>query len=451
MTSTNDKLALFGGNPSVTLDQTAMFKWPRFSDEHEAAVLDVLRNGNMSGFDVTKKFEQQYADNLGRAYALCCPNGTAAILNAFYAMGVGVGDEVIAPTLTYWASILQVYNLGATPVFADVDPDTLCIDPHDIEHRINDRTKAIVVVHYSGMPADVDSVKNVAAKYGIPIIEDCSHAHGALYKGREVGSLTEVSAFSLMSGKSFAIGEAGIFFTDNREIFDRGLLFSHYARHKEIKTKALQTGAGLPAGGFKHRLNQLTSALGLVHLRHYPKQMQEIDKAMNYFCDLIEDLPGIELIRPLKGSKTTKGGWYFPLMKYNKAKLGGLSLQTFAKAIRAEGSVCNPGSNTPLHLHPLFTEMDVYGHGKPTRFAHLPEDIDKSRFLGSYPVAEKVYQSVFQVPWFKQFDAAIIEEHAAAYKKVVENSASLLKDDDGDDSAIGGFSTFFAESRDNRS
>jgi len=127
--------------------------------------------------------------------------------------------------------------------------------------------------------------------------------------------------------------------------------------------------------------------------------------------------------------------------------LGGLSLSRFSAAVRAEGSVCNPGCNKPLHGHPLFTKMDVYGHGRPTRIAHLNESARIEDYAQSLPVAERMMQRVFEVPWFKHDRRAIIEEHAAAYRKVVDNHAALLPDDRADDDDLGGYSSFFSTNR----
>jgi dTDP-4-amino-4,6-dideoxygalactose transaminase len=469
----SNKLALLGGEKAVKSQQNDMFRWPVVTDKHEQAVLKVLRAGQMSGFELTKEFEKKYAQSLGRKYALAYHNGTAAILGGMYGLGIGVGHEVIAPSLTYWASVAQAYTLGATPVFTDVDPDTICIDPKDIEHRITPRTKAIVVVHYAGMPADMDAIMKIAARGNLKILEDCSHAHGALYKGKEIGTFGDAAAFSLMSGKSLAIGEGGILFTDDRRVYERALLFGHYIRHDEITLDELKPFTGLPCGGFKHRMHQLSSAFGLVQLELYPQAMAEIDKAMNYFCDLLDDTPGIRPIRPRPSSlvsrastgdgrcrtdetrpseglvegRTTKGGWYLPLFKYVTEELEGLSLPRFSEAVRAEGSTCNPGCNKPLHLHPLFTTMDVYGHGRPTRIAHLDETVKIEQYIETLPVAEGINRRVFEVPWFKHYRPEIIEEHANAYKKVVENYRELLADDTGKDAEIGGYTIFFSSQK----
>jgi len=165
---------------------------------------------------------------------------------------------------------------------------------------------------------------------------------------------------------------------------------------------------------------------------------------MNYFCDLLDDTAGIRPIRPPKGTNPTKGGWYYPHFKYVTQELGGLSLSRFCEAVRAEGSTCNPGCNKPLHLHPLFTTMDVYGHGRPTRIAYLGESVKIEQYLETLPVAENINRYVFEVPWFKHYHPEAIEEHAKAYEKVIKNYRALLADDSNKDADVGGYSSFFS-------
>jgi dTDP-4-amino-4,6-dideoxygalactose transaminase len=418
-------LAIFGGPKAVRSDHGDIMAWPRITKEAEDAVLEVLRAGKMSDIDVTEKFEKEFADWLGVEYALGHNNGTAALHSALFGIGIRKGDEVICPSITYWASCLPVYSLGGTVVFADIDPETLCLDPKDVESRITPRTKAIIVVHYLGMPADMDDIMDIAGRYKLRVIEDCSHAHGALYKGKMVGTFGDVACFSLMSGKSLACGEGGMLATNDRRIYERAIAFGHYERHNRLTFEDLKYGAGLPWGGYKYRMHQLTSALGLVMLRHYPETMAEIDKAMNYFWDLLEGLP-LGSHRPKKGSGTTKGGWYAPHGLYYPERLGGLSVRRFCEALRAEGVPSHPGCNFPLHLHPLFNTIDVYGDGKPTRVANSPPGVDVRQPPGSLPVSERIQERVFSVPWFKRYKPEIIEEYANAFKKVVENYRDLL-------------------------
>ena len=360
-----------------------------------------------------------------------------ALHGAMFGIGIGRGDEIICPSITYWASALPVYSLGGTVVFADIDPETLCIDPNDIKERISERTKAIVVVHYAGRPADMDPIMEIARKQNIKVIEDVSHAHGALYKGKLTGTFGDVSAFSLMSGKSLAVGEAGIMLTNDRRIFERALLFGHYARHNEVQLEDLKAGADLPWGGYKYRMHQLSSAVGLVQLKNYPEQMAEIDKAMNYFWDLLEETPGVKAPRPPKDSGTTMGGWYGARGLYRPEKLGGLSVKRFCEAVNAEGGKCSPGANKALHLHPLFNEIDVYNQGKPTSIANSPEGVDVRQTIGSLPVSENIHKYTFGYPWFKHYRPQIIEEHADAIKKVVENYKELLPGDTKEEDAGG--------------
>ena len=436
------KLAILGGEKTVKTDVGDIFTWPIITKEIEEAVLEVLRAGNMSGTDVTKKFEEEYAAWHKMKYALGHSTGTGALHGAMFGLGIGKGDEIICPSITYWASAMPVYSLGGTVVFAEIDPETLCIDPNDIEQRITERTKAIVVVHYCGYPADMDSIMEIAKKHNLKVIEDCSHAHGALYKGKMVGTMGDVSAFSLMSGKSFPCGEAGIMLTNDQRIYDRALAFGHYARHNEIQLEDIKKGAGLPWGGYKYRMMQLASAMGRVQLKLYPERMQKIDKAMNYFWDLLEGTPGIKAHRPKKGSGSTMGGWYAPLGLYNAKELRNLSVSRFCEAVTAEGvEGCSPGCNKPLHLHPIFDNIDVYHQGKPTRIANVTSDIRQP--LGSLPISEGIGKKVFNIPWFKHYRPKIVEEYASAFKKVAENYQELVPGDKGDPEELGGWGLTF--------
>ena len=433
----SSSLALHGGPTSVTQEPGDLFTWPIVTAEDEAAVLDVLRRGAMSGFEVTEAFEGEYAAWQGSQYALGFSTGTASLQSAMYGCKVGVGDEIIAPSITYWASLLPSLSLGATVVFADIDPETLCIDPNDIEHRISDSTKAIVVVHYCGYPADMDAIMEIARRRGVKVIEDVSHAHGGFYKGRKVGSLGDVACASLMSGKALVAGEAGMLTTDDLEIFERAIAWGFYRRFDEtIQTPYLKPYAHLPLGGYKYRMHQMSSAVGRVQLRHYDARMREIQQAMNHFWDLLEGLPGIRAHRPPPESGSTMAGWYAARGLYRPEELGGLSVTAFVAAVQAEGVAdCQAGTNPPLHLHPLLNTCDIYGHGKPTRIAHSDRDVRQP--AGSLPVSEAICSHTFSVPWFKHHRPDAIAEYAAAFRKVVANHEQLLESDPGDPADIG--------------
>ncbi|OHD72873.1 MAG: hypothetical protein A2177_03150 [Spirochaetes bacterium RBG_13_68_11] len=438
----SSKLALLGGPRAVARDPGDLFTWPIITPQDEEAVLDVLHRRAMSSSDVTQAFEREFAAWQGRKYALGFNSGTAAIQGAMFACGVGVGDEVICQSLTYWATCLQAFSLGATVVFAEIDPRTLTLDPADIERRISPRTKAIVVVHYLGHPADMDPIMAIARKRKLAVIEDVSHAQGALYKGRKVGTFGDVAAMSLMTGKSLAVGEAGILVTDERGRYERALSLGHYERFDaSIESPDLKPWIGLPLGGYKYRMHQMSSAVGRVQLAHYDERMADIQAAMNGFWDRLEGTPGIAAHRPPKGSGSTMGGWYAAHGLYRPEELGGLSATRFCEALRAEGVAdAAPGANRPLHLHPLFNDADVYGHGKPTRIAHSDRDLRQPR--GSLPVTEAASARVVWIPWFKRPRFELIEEYVEAYRKVSAGHRDLAAGDAGDPPEVGGWHFF---------
>ena len=435
-------LALFGGPKAIARDPGDLFTWPIVTREDEEAVLDVLHRRAMSSSDVTRQFEKEFAAWQGRAYALGFSSGTAAIQAAMFACGVGVGDEVICQSLTYWATCLQAFSLGGTVVFAEIDPRTLTLDPADLEHRITKRTKAIVAVHYLGHPADMDAIMAIARKHKVAVIEDVSHAQGALYKGRKVGTFGDVAAMSLMTGKSLAIGEAGILVTDDRRRYERAVALGHYELFDDsIESPDLKPLIGLPLGGYKYRMHQMSSAVGRVQLRHYDERIVDIQAAMNGFWDRLEGTPGIAAHRPAKGSQSTMGGWYAAHGLYRPEDLGGLSVSRYCEALRAEGLPdATPGANRLLHLHPLFNEADVYGHGKPTRIAHSDRDLRQPP--GSLPVSEAAVNRVMWIPWFKKPHFEQIDEYVAAFRKVSAGYRELLAGDRGNPPEVGGWHFF---------
>ena len=420
-------LAIYGGPLAVQTDPGDIFDWPIVTREDEEAVLEVLRAGKMSSIDQTLEFEKEFADWHGVKYALALNNGTAALHSAMFGCGVGVGDEIISPSLTLWASALPAMNLGGTVVFADVNPDTLTLDPVDVERKITDKTKAIVVVHYFGYPADMDGIMEVANARGVKVIEDVSHAHGALYKGRLVGTIGHVAAMSVMSEKALVVGEGGFLITDDREIWERAVAFGHYERTgfatDQIENPELKKFGRAPLAGYKFRMHGLSTALGRGQLRYYRNRMAEIQRAMNYFWDLLEGVPGIQPHRPPEDSGSTMGGWYQPHGIYKPDELGGLSVHRFCEAVRAEGVLTRPGMNDLMHLHPVLNEADVFGHGRPTRIAHSDRDVRQPR--GSLPVSEEMVERAYGVPWFKHHRPPIIEEYALAFRKVAEHADEL--------------------------
>ena len=431
-----EKLKRFGGTPAVNCPvPDEMFAWPYVDEEIENAVLDVVRKNKMSGIDITMEFEEKFAKWQHRKYGVCFPNGTMALQTAMFAIGLGAGDEIICPTKTYWASCTSAMALGATVVFANVCRDTLCLDPEDLERCIGPRTKAIMVVHYCGHPADMDPICEIAKKHNLKIIEDVSHAQGGMYKGKMLGTFGDVAAMSLMSLKSFSCGELGILVTDSREAYERSLAYAQYERNNPgyvTETESLLPYACIPLGGMKGRANQICTAIGLVRLRTYDEKIAEIRRAMNYFLDLMEGTPGFHPIRVDESTGSTMGGWYNPVALYATEELGGLPIKTYIEAVEEETGYHGwSGGNYPLHTHRLFQDYDLYHAGKPTRILFADRDV---RDL-DYALKASEDIPCLGIPWFKLYRPELIEMYANGYKKVSAHYRELLGENGGE---IGG-------------
>ncbi len=429
-----EKLALLGGTPAIEQEPAELFKWPILTQEDYDAALDVISGNKFSGTDITEQFQTEFAAWQGRKYAIAYCNGTMSLTAAMFAVGLKTGDEIICPTKTYWASIAQAFMFGATPVFCNIN-ENMSLDPDDLERCITPRTKAVMVVHYFGYPCDMDRIMEIARRHNIRVIEDVSHAQGGLYKGKKVGTFGDIAAMSLMSGKSFAAGELGIIVCDDRKIYERAMAFAHYERNNEnyiIESDDLKPFYHIALSGLKGRANQLCTAMARVQLKYYDERTAEIRRAMNYFWDCMEGLPGIRAHRVDESTGSNMAGWYCPHGLYIAEELHGLPVNVFCEAVRAEGFGCWPGGNYCLHTHNLFKSFDLRGEGTPSRIVYEDRDIreDDAKCAPSEAV------ECFSVPWFKHLDRAWIERYAAAFRKVIENHEQLLTDEQK--SAMGG-------------
>lgn len=425
-------LALLGGEQLITeKPEESLFKWPIITDEDKDAVMDVVVNNKFSGTDITIKFQEEFAEWQGRKHALAFTNGTMSLSAAMYAIGLGAGDEIICPTKTYWGSVSQAINFGASVVFCNIN-DKLSIDPDDLERCITPKTKAIMVVHYYAYPCDMDRIMEIANKHNIYVIEDVSHAHGSLYKGKKVGNFGHVAAMSMMSTKVFAAGELGMLVTDDRRLYERALAYGHYERNNAnniLVADELKDYPHIALGGVKGRANQVSSALARVQLKYFDQRCAQIREAMNYFFDRIEkEIPGLSPIRVDESDGSSMGGFYNPMITYYPEYFGGLSSKRFCQAVTAECNetyICWEGANFNLHTHDFFKTFDFYNIGKPSRIAFSERDVrEDDKYLAPS-------DSIFSIsaPWFKHKDKKWIDMYVDAYKKVAANYKDLL---DGD-------------------
>lgn len=264
-----------------------------------AAVTRILKSDWLTQGPAIEKFENAVARKVNTKYAVACSNGTAALHLASLAAGIGPGDEVIVPTLSFAASANCVLFCNGTPILCDIDLKTLTIDVNDIEKRINSKTKAIITVDFAGHPADWDKLKRIAKKHKLILIDDAAHALGAKYKGEPIGSLADLTTFSFHPVKAITTGEGGMIVTNNKNYFDNLRLFRNHGITKETKSKkqkAVNPGwyQNMVELGFNYRLTDIQAALGLSQLKkldkfrlrrrqialHYMKQFSLIDEIM---------------------------------------------------------------------------------------------------------------------------------------------------------------------------
>lgn len=302
-------------------------------------------------------FEREFCRFTGARHALVMNSGTAALHSAYFAAGVGPGTEVIVPSYTWSASATPILQCGAVPVFCDIDPQTLTADPRDIERRITERTRAICVVHIWGNPAPMDRIVEIARAHDLVVVEDCSHAHGARYRDRAVGTWGHVGCFSLQASKSVDGGELGVAVTDDPVVYDHMLLLGHpyLIRHKQ---EAKTFDVGDMSLGVKYRPHLFGVCLARSSLGRLPRRNQRASRAWRILCAELAGVPGI---RPQEEAPDAeRGGYYAFVFRYEGAELGGPSTEDFVAAVRAEGAPLDLDQfhDVLLHRSPLFSTLD---------------------------------------------------------------------------------------------
>jgi dTDP-4-amino-4,6-dideoxygalactose transaminase len=281
-----------------------------------------------------RRFEERFASFTGSRYALLMSSGTATLHSAFFAVGVKPGDEVIVPAYTFFASAGPILQLGGVPVFCDIDEVTLAADPADVERRISPRTRAICVVHVWGNPAALDRFVDIARRYDVALVEDCSHAHGASYLGRSVGTWGDIGCFSLQGNKPVTGGEAGVAITENSSYYDRMLAFGHNGR--TATQQAADTFAIDNASlGLKYRPHLAAAAWASASLG----RLDELNarRAHNYeaLAKALGDDTAVAPIATRPGAR--RGGFFEFVLRYAPERANGWPIGSFVRAVRAEG------------------------------------------------------------------------------------------------------------------
>lgn len=240
------------------------------SEEDIQAVVETLRSDFLTTGPKVEEFEKCVADYVGAKYAVAISNGTAALHAACFAAGIGEGDEVITTPITFAASSNSVLYCGGKPVFADIDPVTYNIDPEDIKRKITDRTKAIIAVHFTGQPCDMESINKIAKEHNLTVIEDAAHALGAEYKGNKIGSMSDMTTFSFHPVKHITTAEGGMIMTNNKVLYDKLILFRTHGITREPQLLSREEGPWYYEQmelGYNYRITDVQCALGISQMR----------------------------------------------------------------------------------------------------------------------------------------------------------------------------------------
>lgn len=413
------QLALLGGPKTIT-KSGPHFPWPLVTPAVERAIKEQLYE-SVSIYDrsgIIAKFEDAFARYHGKKYALLTSSGTATIHSMFVGAGLMPDDEVICPAYTFYATVTPLFHLGVIPVLCDAD-ETGNIDPNKIELLITKKTKGVIVTHMWGVPCKMDEILSLCRKYKLLLFEDASHAHGATYQEKLVGTFSNVAAWSLQGQKIITGGEGGILLTDDKEIYYRALLFGHYNKRckQEIPKshplfKYFITGMGL-----KLRSHPLAVSMALEQFSHLNEWLSQKRKFVQLFSERLGRLPGIHIPKIYANSQPS---WYAYVFQYDKHELGGLSETKFFEALQAEGctDADRPGSTCPLNLLPLFQD--------PSQL--FPSYKNKLRYRrGDFPIAELFFQRAIKIPvWSFHSDREIVNCYIKAIEKVIKFRRDLL-------------------------
>lgn len=314
------------------------------------AVVDVLKSDFLTTGPKIAEFEQTVADYVGAKYAVAISNGTSALHAACFAAGIEPGDEVITTPLTFAASANCVLYCGGTPVFADVDPKTYNIDPEDIQRKITDRTKAIIAVHFAGQPCDMDAIHSIAREHGLIVIEDGAHALGSVYKGKKVGSMSDMTTFSFHPVKPITTGEGGMIVTDNEDFYKKMILFRSHGITRDDSMMTRNDGPWFYQQfnlGYNYRITDIQCALGCSQMKKLDRFLARRKEIVARYNEAFADCDNI--ITPYQLSDT-ESGWHLYIVQVKKCD----RRQVFEN-MREKGIGVNV-HYIPVYMHPYYQE-----------------------------------------------------------------------------------------------
>ena len=394
MTGRRSDLAMNGGKPVRDTLLPYGRQWIGEEDLH--AVADVLRSDWLTTGPAVGEFEGAFARATGSREAVAVSSGTAALHTAMHAIGIGPGVEVIVPAMTFAATANCVVYQGGTPVFADVDPETLLINPDSVRRKVTGRTRAVIAVDYAGQPCPYDELREITDRHDLWLVGDACHALGGEYQGRPVGSLADLSTFSLHPVKHITSGEGGVVTTDDPELAARMRSFRNHglssdSRQRESEGSWFYEMRDL---GYNYRLTDFQCALAMSQLAKLGAFVARRREIARRYDEAFEGLPGI---RPLGVKAGVSHAYHLYVVRVDPGLIGA-DRGTMFRALRAEGIGVNV-HYIPVHLHPFYR----------TRFGTKP---------GLCPVAERAYGQILSLPVFPRMTDRDAMDVIAAVGKV---------------------------------
>jgi dTDP-4-amino-4,6-dideoxygalactose transaminase len=424
------ELAILGGSP---LRNRPFSVWPQYLPADAERLQQVLESRHWGGYPVPShycgEFAERFAKLHGAKYGLCLANGTIALVAALQAAGIRFGDEVIVPAYTWDGTATAVLFAGGVPVFADVDPDTYCLDAESARKAITPRTKALLPVHLAMRFANMDALSDLAREHGLKLIEDCAHAHGGQYRGRGAGSIGDMGCFSFQESKLMTSGEGGMVITSDLKYFEH--LQSQVNCGRASKTDQYQQRVL----GANYRMTELQAALLIGQLDMLPDLAAKRSRAAAKLSDALDAIPGI---CPLPAQPSiTHDTIYNYVFQYRPERHGVVARDLFVAALDAEGIPSDGRFYEPVYRSDLF-------YATPENCPQLKTDYSGVKC----PVSERAaYEEAVWLPQFLLIgDDRDVDDIAAAVAKVMRN----FKDLESADPALAGVKAMSRAERPNK-
>jgi dTDP-4-amino-4,6-dideoxygalactose transaminase len=395
----NNTLVTSGRTSKRPLRTTFLpFALPHITQAEIDEVVDTLRSGWLTTGPKTKRFEYEFAERIGVPHALAVSSATAAMHLALDAIGLQPGDEVIVPVYTFTATAEVVVYFRARPVFADVDPVTCNLDPAQLEQHITPRTRAIMVVHIAGLPAEMDAILAIAQAHHLPVIEDAAHAFPAKYRGRKIGSISDLTAFSFYATKALSTGEGGMLTTANPEYAERAAIMALHGISRDAWKRYSAGGSWyyeVLQAGYKYNMTDLAAAIGLHQLARSEWLLERRRTIAQHYTEAFSQLP--ELETPPDPSHV-EHAWHLYILRLRLGLLA-ITRDAFVQALK-QSQIGTSVHFIPLHLHPFY--RDTY---------QLAAD--------DFPAALHSYQRAISLPIYPGMSDEDVEDVIAAVKQLV--------------------------------